>query len=445
VKRTVVVLKDEEPASISCASASVGRTISMPEDLRLVIHHIGGRGGTRRFPVMSAFEGELTNILYEADASAIDEIGAATSQYSSRQRVLPFCVTGVSGLTSFNKLYNAAASSVLAVDSSLARAAPWLAEGGGIDYDDEAWRVLQASNIRGRSLDEILNVRAPPVPLPDFLSINTQGNEGQILSGGQAVLSDTCIGLQCEVSFRQVYVEQASFDQISAEAKRQGFEFARFAHHGVRGHGFRVRDDVIRTPIGLRGGGVQLQSDAIYFKSPELILAHHRNPMLDLLKGVFIGFVLEYFDYSFACATTYAKRAAVWDKELLDAGQSQYRYLEFVAEYLAELERYPSIYPPAWTHVFPPGSDQPRDHAELRQRYFAATDKAGFKQKLSILLDPEFVLIEKLALRFDMGPQAELLRYGRLSSIWDILRRLGLVIERSDHGADLDVDALEAI
>ena len=38
----------------------------------LVSHHIGGRAGTRTFPILDTFEHDINNVLYEADQSALD-------------------------------------------------------------------------------------------------------------------------------------------------------------------------------------------------------------------------------------------------------------------------------------------------------------------------------------------------------------------------------------
>jgi hypothetical protein len=411
------------------------------EGLKLALHHIGGRGGTRRFPTLERFESGIVNVLYEADASAIDSIRAATSQQSSEQRLLSACVTGRSGTATLYKTYNSGASSTLPVDPELTRLLPWLGE-GVIDFDNGAWSSLGADELRGQSLDEILFGPDRPAPLPDFLSINTQGTEAEIIAGGGTALAESCVALLCEVSFLPIYQGQATFNDVCAEAGRLGYYFTRFMLHGVRGHGFTIGDEVLRTPIGLRGGGVQLQSDALYFKKPQAILARHRRPMIDLLKGIFIGFVYEYFDYSFACAATFLRCASFRDREALDMGRSRFAYLDFAARYLDEMTRYPQIYPVAWTQIFAANSDRPREKAASREKYLAQIDRPKFKTDVQSLLDPDFIALEKCAIEFGMQRQAELLRYNRLAAIWDSLRYTGLAVDQPDKGATLDLGSL---
>lgn len=177
---------------------------NVTQGLKLAVHHIGGRGGTRRFPALERFESGIVNVLYEADVSAINGIQMATSRQSSEQCLLPVCVTSGAKRVTLHKVYNAGASSTLPVDPRFPRQLPWLGE-GVIDYDLHAWSSLGSDELRGRSLDEILLDRASPAPLPDFLSINTQGTEAEIVSGGAISLSESCLALLCEVSFLPIY------------------------------------------------------------------------------------------------------------------------------------------------------------------------------------------------------------------------------------------------
>ncbi|MBM3556210.1 MAG: hypothetical protein FJX47_11745, partial [Alphaproteobacteria bacterium] len=43
---------------------------------RLSVHHVGGRNGTRIFPIVAAFEVELISVYYEADPTCLAQIAA---------------------------------------------------------------------------------------------------------------------------------------------------------------------------------------------------------------------------------------------------------------------------------------------------------------------------------------------------------------------------------
>jgi hypothetical protein len=396
-------------------------TESAAPHLEVALHHVGGRGGTGRFPQLQHFARDFAVVLYEADESCIEEMTTKDPSH----HIIPRCVADRSAPTEFNVLYNASASSVHDVDPRFLRDLPWLGE-GSIDYDDAAWATVRRVSLTGAPLDELLHGQYPGVPPPDFLSLNTQGNEADILAGARDVLSRSCVAVQLEVSLRPIYRDQSTFDQVTRDASRLGFELARLLPHGDRGQGFTVGDRATRTPLGLRGGGVTLQADAIFFKTPDAILSGHANPMIDLIKGLFVSFVLSYFDYSYACAESFLRLADPALRAYLSDARDRYAYVDFALSYLDEVERHPRIFPVTWTDVFAAGSDKPRSTEEIRERYFKVHDRDAFTAGLSALTDRGYVAIERLAVRFGFRQQAELLKRARLAAIWDTLRRLGL-------------------
>ena len=389
--------------------------------LELALHHVGGRGGTGRFPQLPRFARDVATVLYEADESCIEAMTSGDPQ----RYVIPRCVSETAAPTPFNILYNASGSSVRDVDPRFLHDLPWLGE-GTMDYDAAALSTIRRVSMTGAPLDEILEHEYPDVPPPDFLSLNTQGNEADILAGARRVLSRCCIALQLEISLRPIYSLQSSFDRVVTDASRLGYELVRVQPHGERGQGFAVRDRVIRTPVGLRGGGVTLQADAIFFKTLDAILSGHRDPMVDLIKGLFVAFVLSYFDYSYACAETFLRLADPSLRARLNDVRERYGYVDFALGYLEEVERLPQVFPVTWTDVFAPGSDTPRSAEEIRERYFKIHDRAAFTAALEALTGYGYVSVEQLAARFGFRQQAELLKSTRLAAIWDTLRRLGL-------------------
>src|SRR5258706_7064478 len=114
--------------------------------------------------------------------------------------------------------------------------------------------------------------------------------------------------------------------------------------------------------------------------------------MRDLVKGVFIGFVLSYFDYSYACAETFLRLADSAQRSALEGVRDRYAYIDFALSYLSEVERFPRIFPVVWTDVFAPGSDKPRAPEEIKDRYFKSHDEAAFMAGSETLTDPGYIL-----------------------------------------------------
>jgi hypothetical protein len=46
----------------------------MAKEYRISVHHIGGRGGSRSFPILESFEQDIINVIYDADKECIEQI-----------------------------------------------------------------------------------------------------------------------------------------------------------------------------------------------------------------------------------------------------------------------------------------------------------------------------------------------------------------------------------
>ena len=68
-----------------------------PAHLALSVHHIGGRAGTRCFPILPFFERDIVSVLYEADTSSLAGIRAATKDLPSKTIILGDCLSGEAG------------------------------------------------------------------------------------------------------------------------------------------------------------------------------------------------------------------------------------------------------------------------------------------------------------------------------------------------------------
>ena len=64
----------------------------------------------------------------------------------------------------------------------------------------------------------------------DFIKIDTQGTELEILRGGANLLEKRIIGLEVEVEFIQIYKKQSLFGDICAYLTPIGYEFLDFTN-----------------------------------------------------------------------------------------------------------------------------------------------------------------------------------------------------------------------
>ncbi len=115
-------------------------------------------------------------------------------------------------------------------------------------------------------LDRIVEVRVTTLdaarrergwPRIDFIKMDVQGGELDIIRGAGEALADT-VAIVSEVSFQPFYVDQPLFGDVAAALATRDFEFYRFVHLGGRA----------RT--GTRNDQMQvLQGDALFVRPPE--------------------------------------------------------------------------------------------------------------------------------------------------------------------------------
>jgi FkbM family methyltransferase len=94
----------------------------------------------------------------------------------------------------------------------------------------------------------------------DFLKIDTQGSELKIIQGGRKLLQGAVIGLEVEVEFAEIYVDQPLFGDVHAELIQLGFDYMDFVN--------LVRWDSGSVP---RRGQLAF-GEAVFIKTPERFL-----------------------------------------------------------------------------------------------------------------------------------------------------------------------------
>jgi len=129
--------------------------------------------------------------------------------------------------------------------------------------------------------------------MPDFLSLDTQGSELDILRGAQTTLHDQCVALATEIEFHPMYEGQALFSGIFDFALSHGFYFA----------GFTYLQEISpkRMPIGARAKGFLAFGDALFLRridSVNSIAGSSDEQHLMLLKLAFVALNFGYLEYA---------------------------------------------------------------------------------------------------------------------------------------------------
>ena len=122
--------------------------------------------------------------------------------------------------------------------------------------DGHKWDVVKVETMNATTLDSLIVSKLKP----DFLKLDTQGSELDILKGSMKTLQ-SCLGLETEVEFREMYESQPLFGDLSKFLQGTGFEFIDFVAFGKWE---RSRTDGLRTFLG-----ELIHADALFMRSPE--------------------------------------------------------------------------------------------------------------------------------------------------------------------------------
>ncbi len=241
--------------------------------LKLAIHHIGARGETQPFPQMAKFQEDVINVLYEADVSAIPQLRNIHAGKAGTI-IIPACIAGATEPREFIQAQHEYCHSLLPANPGLGDlyiSPIWL------DYDyviSQAVERKSSATINAVTLDAAIARYGDDAPLPDFLSLDTQGSELEILRGAPNSLN-SAVCIVCEVEFLPLYAGQPLFGDVSEFLTGQGFVFSKFFTILSGSH--------YRAPLGLRAETIPVTTDALFLRSPQSIIDGNGS---DTEKGV---------------------------------------------------------------------------------------------------------------------------------------------------------------
>jgi FkbM family methyltransferase len=93
-------------------------------------------------------------------------------------------------------------------------------------YRADIFDVVAETSVACQTLDGLAEANLIPDRI-DYLKIDTQGSECDILRGGRHLLQQTSI-ITCETEFVQLYKDQPLFADVAGELARAGFRFIDF-------------------------------------------------------------------------------------------------------------------------------------------------------------------------------------------------------------------------
>ena len=255
---------------------------------KIAVHHIGARDGTQAFPHLPAFDADIINILVDADAASTEAVRGSHAGRTGEIVIVPACIAGTNGPRTFHHSHDPYASSLLQPDPSLGSvyvSAHWL----DCDYTvGDALVTTRKEELDGVTLDTLIVDSGGRIPLPDFLSLDTQGSELEILSGSPHA-TGSALAVVCEVEFLPLYRGQPLFGDVSAFMHAAGFVFC--------GCSAILSGSYFRAPLGLRGRHIPVTGDALFLRRPETI-ASYPDASRRLRKLAFLSLIQGHLEHA---------------------------------------------------------------------------------------------------------------------------------------------------
>ena len=153
--------------------------------------------------------------------------------------------------------------------------------------------IIKKIKIEVDSLDNVLE--SQNIGSPDFIKLDTQGSELDILEGGIKTLKSDILGLEIEVEFAEMYESQHLFSDVDMFVRQNGFylfDIQRFYFKRKRG-----------STLGQSKGQI-IFGNTLYLvgldRFKEIIdgINDPQEKKLKALKGFSICFLYGYYDYA---------------------------------------------------------------------------------------------------------------------------------------------------
>lgn len=229
----------------------------------ITYHHIGGRSGTYPLPLK---EGPLLKdfhlVLYDADQDCCYSNNNSEAQYG-KLTILPYCIGRTSGRGVFNINYHPTTNSLYKVNPAykhynfIPANRPY-----GAYVLGDAFETIKKCDVDLYSLADVFNQNA--VVGIDFLSMDIQGAEFDVIDGSHDLLRSQCLGILIEAEFVDMYHSQKTIFDVHPLLTGCDFELLRFFDPQTM--------SPTMLPVGFRAGEQLIYADAVYAKKLSAVL-----------------------------------------------------------------------------------------------------------------------------------------------------------------------------
>jgi methyltransferase, FkbM family len=323
------------------------------ENGKISIHHIGGRSGSREFPILDLFERDFINVLYDADVECIEQIKEYNENLESELYVLPYCVGNNNEIAELNIMYDPYSSSLRELNDEYKN---FYIHSRGVDYIfSDTVSIIEKRKVDLVTLDWIIENNTN-IPKPDFISMDTQGTEYEIIQGGMKTIKENVVGLVLECGFHEIYKDQKLFGEITKILSDNGFYFVKFMNLETA--------SPYRAPIELRGEGFNTGCDALFLRKISNIQKLEKEDIVKrtmLQKLAFISIVFNQYEYGIQCLNSIKLQNC---KNIFRLDEEKYEYITFLEKLEVIMKNLSDNYPKTFTSEFTIEQSKARFKAE---------------------------------------------------------------------------------
>ena len=293
--------------------------------------------------MLPAFERDYINVMYDADESSVSDMVEYAKTQPSKTVVLPYCIAANNGGCKFHLSYDPACCSIYPPNPRYTQFwSPYPAVGSWPRNDyvlGDVLRTMKEVQLPTTTLDTVILERAE-APGPDFLSLDTEGSELDVLKGASRLLATTILAVHSEVELHPFHEGQPLFGDICEFLARYNFDFVEFQAF--------PKWLPIRGKHGFRGEGYVANGEAIFLKRPESV--ETSSGAVQLNKLAYIATILGQFERAQQCFETPGfKSHPQWEASGTDP---QPRYLDFVSRLADAVALLPQRSVPRFTDVY---------------------------------------------------------------------------------------------
>ena len=174
-------------------------------DRKLSFFDIGARGGVTH-PWVNATNEQINVTLFEPD---VKEFNNLKKNKLDNQKILPYALWSSELELDLNINYDPQTSSIYKSNMDLL-----------MQFDDcYRFKNISKNKIKTKTIDALYH-NNEIIDL-DFIKIDIQGGEIEVLKGGKKTLESNLVGLETEVEFAQMYKDQSLFSELEIFIRKE--------------------------------------------------------------------------------------------------------------------------------------------------------------------------------------------------------------------------------